>query len=104
MASFINQNICNRLNLEKKIQHLVVSMASSTRQCISSSFITTDFILENRSYKKQHFNVLESLCTDVIFGQDFFKQHNSIEFQYGGEMNKLTFLYKCCTTKNISVN
>ena len=41
------------------------------------------FTMENRKYEMRLF-VLDNLCADIILGQDFMKQHESVVFEFGG--------------------
>ena len=48
-----------------------------------------DITLQNRIYNNVKLYVLNNLCADVILGQDFLKQHQSVVFNFGGEKPSL---------------
>ena len=71
-------------------------MASSEKQTVSKYFCIQNIELNGQIYENVRLNVLKDLCTDVIIGQDFMKQHSSVEFLFGGEKDKLTIAQLKC--------
>ena len=45
--------------------------------------------LNQRTYSSVRLGVLKDLCSDIILGQDFQKQHKSVIFEFGGTKPEL---------------
>ena len=61
-----------------------VTMASSSYSSEIEGYCYTDIILENRIYGNIKLYILSNLCTDVILGQNWQEQHESITICFGG--------------------
>ena len=60
-------------------------MASSSHSNEITGYVIVDMVVFGRMYKKVRLNVLDNLCTDVILGIEFQKQHQKVVFNYGGD-------------------
>ena len=61
-----------------------VTMASSSYSSEIEGYCHTDIILKGRVYANIKLYVLSNLCTDVILGQNWQEQHESITICFGG--------------------
>ena len=59
-------------------------MASSYLATETNGLCCTDIDLNNNHYKSVNLKVMKNLCCDVILGQDFQRQHKSVQIMYGG--------------------
>ena len=89
--SFIDQQFANRLGLFviPSTDAPVVSMANSSMTARVEGEVHIDIMLQHRKYQNVRLYVLGNLCADVILGQDFMKQHQSVVFNFGGEKPSL---------------
>ena len=89
--SFINQQFANRLGLFiiPSVDAPPVSMANSSLTTKVEGEVYVDIMLQNRKYQNVRLFVLGNLCADVILGQDFMQQHQSVVFNFGGEKPSL---------------
>ena len=93
--SFINKLLATRLNLTiiPAVDVPGVAMADSSVTAKIEGQVFVDIMLQNRKYENVKLYVLDNLCADVILGQDFMKQHNSVVFNFGG--NKPALIVSC---------
>ena len=61
-----------------------LTMASSSHSSKIEGYCYTDIILKSRVYTDIKLYVLSNLCTDVILGQNWQEQHESITICFGG--------------------
>ena len=47
-------------------------------------YCTIDITLNNSIYRNVRLSVLKDLCSDIILGHDFQKQHKNLTFKFGG--------------------
>ena len=89
--SFIDKQFANRLGLFiiPTVDAPPVSMANSSMTTKIEGECHVDITLQNRLYNNVKLYVLNNLCADVILGQDFLKQHQSVVFNFGGEKPSL---------------
>ena len=88
--NFINHCVCNRLSLPINGREFAVGMASSSFSVQTLGDTTADLELLENTYPSCSFSVLENLCTDVVLGQRFLKQHSSVTFALNGPRKSLT--------------
>ena len=89
--SFISGIVARSLGKKIDSSNIIpVTMASSDLETKTVGAIQTDVKLQNRTYKEINFSVLNSLCYNVILGEDFMKRHSSIIINYGGWEEKLS--------------
>ena len=62
-----------------------VSMASQPHTKEIHGYVSVDLSISGRHYTNVKLHVLDNLCTDVILGLDFQKQHKCVRFNFGGE-------------------
>ena len=89
--SFIDQTFAERLQLITipTVDAPQVSMANSSLTTKVEGECYVDILLQNRKYTNVKLYVLANLCSDVILGQDFMKQHKSVVFNFGGDKPSL---------------
>ena len=91
--SFIRYDVATRLNLKIKPSSVHVQMASSNLITdVKGSCVIKLEILE-RKYDEINLLLIENLCSDVILGQDFFKLHKSITFNFDGAKDNTHILH-----------
>lgn len=66
-----------------------VTLASTHHSNSISQLIQSDLLVNNRQYKNVKLKLLENLCVDIILGNEFQKDHQSIIFNFGGELPPL---------------
>ena len=56
----------------------------------SKGFFVVEMTLQNgQSYPSTHLGLMKDLCCGVLLGQDFQKQHESVNIKYGGPKSPL---------------
>ena len=75
-----------------------MTMADSSVSSKIKGQCFVDITLQNRKYENVKLYVLDNLCADVILGQDFMKQHESIVFNFGG--SKPSLIVSCVGSVN----
>ena len=63
-----------------------VGMADSSVTAKIEGQVFVDIQLQNRKYENVKLYVLDNLCAEVILGQDFMKQHDTVVFNFGGNL------------------
>ena len=82
--SFISEKAFKKLNIPFKPLCKKVSMAlTSMESCIIGECYLT-IKLNEHVYQDIRLDILQNLCSDLILGHDFQKQHKNLTFQYGG--------------------
>ena len=87
--SFINESIVNMLNIKTFPTTRKISMALTTLETKLIGHCKVNLTLNDTDYENINLGVLKNLCSDVILGYDFQKQHNNIIFPLRGEMSDL---------------
>ena len=59
-------------------------MAQSTLSAETLGHCLVNLELDGKTYSNLHLSILPGLCSDLILGLDFQKQHQSISFHHGG--------------------
>ena len=87
--SFISENAFKRLNVKMTRSDKQVSMALTSMEstAIGSSQLT--LLVNNRENQNIKVDILLNLCSDIILGHDFQKQHSKVTFQFEGSQPKL---------------
>ena len=98
--NFINPKQVERLSLTILPSRETVSMASSSLSAKMKGYCSATIVLHNQTYENVKLYVLPNLCADVILGQNWQSNHESVTIKYGGERHPL----KICnlTTLNVS--
>ena len=97
--SFIHPYLVEQHGLEVFPTHENVAMATSSLKVKMQGYCKADITLNGRLYPNRTLYILSNLCVDVILGQNWQSQHESITIEYGGMAPPL----KICglTTLNI---
>ena len=66
-----------------------MSLASPSTQ--SKGYCPVSLRLDDETYRKVRFHVLDGLCIDIILGTDFQEQHQSVTIAYGGSKPPISF-------------
>lgn len=88
--SFISEDAARILKLKVFPANKEISMALTTLNTNSSGHCVVDMMLNGRSYPSTHLGILKDLCSDMILGLDFQKQHKSLTIEFGGPKPELT--------------
>ena len=83
--SYINSFICKKLNLDVYPTSHQVQMASTSMKIKSTGFCLVDIHIHKSKYDAIRLNSFDDLCSDVILGLDFQRQHQRVIFQFEGE-------------------
>ena len=83
--SFMSENIAKMLKLKIKPSTRNISMALSTMNTDILGYCEIDLKLNGHDYKNVRLSLLKDLCSDVILGHDFQKQHQHLKFNLGGQ-------------------
>ena len=86
--SYVNYNVCKKLNRDIYPSQCDVQMASSTMKMKSKGFCLADMIKGVR-YESTRVNTFENLCGDVILRLDFQSQHSRLVFEFGSTLPEL---------------
>lgn len=95
--SFISEKMATKLKLQIHSSTKEVSMASTTINTNSPGYCVVKIKLNGQTYPSTRLSVLKDLCCDLLLGQDFQKQHESLTFEYGGDRPPL----KVSTSKSL---
>ena len=87
--SYVNYNVCKKLNLVIYPCQCEVQMASSTMKMKSKGFCLADVTIKSVNYESARLNTFENLCSDVILGLDFQSQDSRLVFEIGGTSPEL---------------
>ena len=82
--SFKSQSAATQLKLQVHPSTKNISMALTTMNTTVLGYCTMDIILNNSIYRNVRLSVLKDLCSDIILGHDFQKQHKNLIFEFGG--------------------
>ena len=87
--SFISQTVAEQLNLKihPSTQDITMALTSLKTHIIGHCF--ADINLNQRVYKSTRLGVLKDLCSDIILGHDFQKEHERFTIEFGGRKPKL---------------
>ena len=83
--SYMNSFICIKLNLDVYPTSHQVQMASTSMKTKSTGFCLVDIHIHKSKYDAIRLNLFDDLCSDVILGLDFQRQHQRLIFQFDGE-------------------
>ena len=87
--NFINDSVVKQLNLKVHQSTQNISMALTSLNTNVTGYCLTDITLNQHTYPSVRLGVLKDLCSDIILGQDFQKQHKSIIIECGGPKPEL---------------
>ena len=83
----MSENIAKMLKLKIKPSTRNISMALSTINTKILGYCEIDRKLNGHDYKNVRLSLLKDLCSDVILGHDFQKQHQHLKFNLGGDQS-----------------
>ena len=87
--SYISENMTKHLNLHIHPSTQDVSMALSSLKSHVVGHCYVDITLNEHVYPSCRLGILKDLCSDIILGQDFQKEHKSVIIEYGGSKPEL---------------
>ncbi len=82
--SFIHPDLVKQHSLTVHPTQENVTMATSTFSTKMQGYCFTDITLKGSLYSNVKLYILPNLCTDVILGQNWQAQHESVTIHYGG--------------------
>lgn len=82
--SFISEKAFHVLNIPLKPSNKKVSMALTSMESYIIGHCNLNVVVSGQTYDKVHFDILKDLCSDIILGYDFQKQHQKLTFCLGG--------------------
>ena len=81
----MSENIANMLKLKIKPSTRNISMALSTMNTTLLGYCEIDLKLNGHGYMNVRISLLRDLCSDVLLGHDFQKEHQHRKFNLGGK-------------------
>ena len=87
--NFINPKQVQRLSLTILPTLETASMASSSLSAKMQEYCSATIVLHDQTYEDVKLYVLPNLCADVILGQNWQSNHESVTIKYGGERHPL---------------
>ena len=88
--SFISQALASSCDLPVTSRTTSVSMASTALPTNTVGYCVATFTLQGCVYQDVKLSVLLDLCMDMILGQDFMRQHESLTVQFRGHKPALS--------------
>lgn len=82
--SFISKRLIDKYNFHVYSGSSTVSMASTSLSAHITGYCILNIELQGLTYSRVRMSILSNLCCDVILGQDFMRQHESISVRFGG--------------------
>ena len=87
--SFISESMAKQLHLKihPSTQNISMALTSLKTHVLGNCFV--DINLNQHIYSSIRLGVLKDLCSDIILGQDFQKEHKSVIIEFGGTKPEL---------------
>ena len=87
--SFISQTVAEQLNMKihQSKQDISMALTSLKTHVIGQCFADID--LNQHVYTTTRLGVLKDLCSDIILGHDFQKEHERVTIEFGGSKPEL---------------
>ena len=87
--SFISQTVAEQLNLKIHPSKQDISMALTSLKTHVIGQCFADIDLNQHVYTCTRLGVLKDLCSDIILGHDFQKEHERVTIEFGGSKPEL---------------
>jgi hypothetical protein len=87
--SFIHPDIVRRHGMKIHSEKKEIFMASASFSTSTTGFCEVELKLKGQIYKNVRFLILPGLSADMVLGQDFQQQHDSVMLKYGGNLPPL---------------
>ena len=87
--SFIDSNTAKDLRVRIENSTGSVRMASTSFATKIKGICRVNLQFQDRSYNDYRLTVLSDLCSDIILGQDFMREHESLTLNFGGDKSPL---------------
>ncbi|XP_046863329.1 uncharacterized protein LOC124457082 [Xenia sp. Carnegie-2017] len=86
--SYINDKVANQLNLKllKSDDSLSMVLTSLKAKVLGHCFV--DIELGHQCYSSVRLGVLKDLCSDIILGQDFQREHKSVVIEFAASIEE----------------
>ena len=79
----------HKLNIVIENCNQEVDLASSDKTVKITGMCTVDIHLHGHKYESVRLGVMQKLCSDLLLGQDFQKQHQNVVIEYSGPLPDL---------------
>ena len=87
--NFISEDTFKRLKVPLQPSNKKVTMALTSMESVIIGHCFLTIILKGQKYDNVRLDILRNLCSDVILGYDFQKQHKNLTFELGGSKEDL---------------
>ena len=87
--NFISHGLVKDMSLSVYPGVSKVTMATTTLTTDILGYCVLDIIVQGHTYKKIRLSVLPNLCSEVILGHEFLKQHETVNLTFGGSKQPL---------------
>ena len=98
--NFISEDAFKKLQIPAHPSSRKVTMAQTSMESPIIGNCNVSIELKGKRYDNVRLDILHNLCSDVILGYDFQKQHKNLTFHYGG--NKEDLVVTSSTLKVVS--
>jgi len=98
--NFISEDAFKKLQIPAHPSSRKVTMAQTSMESPIIGNCNVSIELKGKRYDNVRLDILHNLCSDVILGYDFQKQHKNLTFHYGG--NKEDLVITSSTLKVVS--
>ena len=98
--NFISEDAFKKLQISAHPSSREVTMAQTSMESPIIGMWNVTIELKGKRYDDVRLDILHNLCSDVIVGHDFQKQHKNLTFHYGG--NKEDVVVTSCTPRVVS--
>ena len=75
---------------------LDITLASSSTKVTITGICYPNLEIGDNCYPKTRLAVMKNLCTDLLLGIDFQKQHEAVRINYGGDLPELNVPDNVC--------
>ena len=87
--NFISEDTFKRLSVPFQPSNKKVTMALTSMKSLIIGHCCLTIILNGQKYENVRLDILQNLCSDLILGYDFQKQHKNLTFELGGSKEDL---------------
>ena len=88
--NFAHPMVCELFGLKPKtLAPECVTFAAESHTKPVSQYVELDLLVNGRLYEKVKLKIMDNLCADMILGNVFQKEHESVVFKFGGPLPPL---------------
>lgn len=88
--SYISSSVFERHNWRRFPSSMTITMASSELQTATKGHCFVELFYNNTFYQNVKLSIVDQLCSDVLLGHDFLRQHKAVVIPFHGDKESLT--------------